>query len=299
MNRALALALATLALVLAVAVPLAWRGEAPPTAACGSTPCPRRAAATAPPDTRPHREFGPLPQGPFPRTRARLEQRALQGDDAAALRLGEIHLTCPGWTPMPDGVFDQALARLLAHRPDAKLDGLPVADPRTLDWVLQEKRRIDALCEGTAGMPPTARAQGERWIALAAGRGNAEARLAYADMAFREFADAAEMLERADEVARRRDRALAWLNALERAGDARVLAARAKAHRWGVLPRDRVRALAYWLAYRATAAGRALPPATADAYDAQYRKGLDEAGLRRAQALARDIGIAFGRRTTR
>lgn len=269
-------------LLVAVALAGAWfvmrprNGSAPIASAALSRPADPPVPVAAP----------PLPQGPFDAVRTQLEHRASAGDAQAAYRLGAVIGQCRRYQPMDDTAFARAVVGA-AGLFRQLVGGSGDDDERlAIDMLLENKVRLDELCKGTDALRRDAKAgDAARWLARAAELGDRRAMVEYADVAFEEFDDVAKMLDNAAEVARRRDRARAWLQAAREAGDTEAAFGFSKAYMRGDLYRiDRERALAWWLAYAAEGGdpGRA----TATAIERRLRNELDSAAQARAERLA-------------
>jgi len=236
-----------------------------------------------------------LPQGPFDAIRPQLERRAAEGDAQAAYRLGAVIGQCRRYQSMDDTAFAQAVvgaAGLFRQLVGGNRDD----DERlAVDMLLENKVRLDELCKGTDALRRDARpGYAARWLARAAELGDRRAMVDYAEVAFEEFDDAAKLMDNAAEVARRRDRARAWLQAARDAGETEAAFGFSKAYMRGDLyRRDRERSLAWWLVYAAEGGdpGRA----TAAAIERRLRNELDPAAQERAGRLAATLTT---RRTT-
>lgn len=245
------------------------------------------------------RRRDPLPAGPFNAVRDELERRAHAGDAEAAYRLGHVMANCRRYEPMADGVFADMLVKgggML--RGMMRIAGRPVEEQEMLDILVYSKELMDRTCAGAIDLAATVDpGDAHRWIDRAAALGHPRAMAEYSQVAFAEFQTHHALLDNADEVARRRDRAEVLLDGALRAGEPTALAAAAKWHGSdGVRRGDPVRALAYWLAYSRSSEGRALPRAVLKLGRERFTSGLDAARVRQAEALSHEIAT-LGLRT--
>ncbi|QWP76969.1 hypothetical protein J5226_00740 [Lysobacter sp. K5869] len=204
----------------------------------------------------------PLPRGRFQDIRAELEARARAGDAQAAYRLGEVLGRCRNYQPIAGGEFTEMLARAIANGGTyLRIGGRSVDDPQLLDVMLYSKDRADAVCGDVGDLSGAVRAGDARaWLELAAERGHARAMVDYGEFAFEDLPTDGDLLDHADEVARRRELARAYLRRAFEAGEPESLLALAAAHgNKPYLGRDAAEAAAYFKAYRGTDAGRRMP----------------------------------------
>ena len=238
------------------------------------------------------RNFGPLPVGDFRTTRALLESRAMAGDAAAAFRLAEVIGRCQKYQSVSDSTFATILAGLVGlFDGGMRMGDERISGTEAIGLFSDAKAEADALCEGTDGMKVAmSPADAHRWNHHAATLGHTRAMAAYADHAFLEFPKAADLMDHAAEVARRRETARLMLDRALRAGEPEALKALAIAHgKDGWMRRDPVLALAYWEAYRLTPAGQELSSTMASITERQLRSRVDPAGEARARGLARAL----------
>lgn len=237
------------------------------------------------------RTFGPLPEGGFDRTRATLESRARAGDAEAAFRLGEVIGRCQKYQAVSDSAFARLLAGAVGALGGLRLDGERISPTDAVGLLSDAKAEMDELCGGTEAVRGSMRpADAHRWNHHAATLGHTRAMAAYADHAFSEFETAADLIDHAKEVARRRETARIMLGRALKAGEPEALRSFAMAHaRGGWMQRDPVLALAHWEAYRRTAVGNGLSSAHAELFARRLHAQVDAAGRQRASELAHTI----------
>lgn len=242
----------------------------------------------------------PLPAGRFQDIRGALEVRARAGDAQAAYRLGEVLGRCPGYEPMPGGAFTDLLARTIAKSGttmlrigDRKLD-----DPDVLDMMLYAKDQADAICGDVGDLAGSVRkGEAREWMELAAERGHTQAMVDYGNFAFEDLPSDGDLLDHAEEVAQRRERARGYLRRAFEAGDADAMLALAAAHgNKPYLGRDTTQSLAYFKAYRRTAAARKLPRGVINMIEQQLTQNASAQELRDSEQRSAQILQAFQQR---
>lgn len=229
-----------------------------------------------------------VPGGSFDAQRVQLEAAAANGDPHAAFRLGQAIAHCLDYNPVASGRAAQMMAELIAQAGTSiRIGGRPLGDERSIDAVLfaqQEARRVCADTDSLRASPPTLDAY--HYIAQAAQAGHPRAAALYPDVAFLEFRSPTELIDNAEEVDRRRERARAYLLAAVRAGEPEALLAASRAYAAdGWLAPDPERALAYWIAYRASADFMRVPESLASDRTAELEEMLTAS--QRAQAATR------------
>ncbi|MGO4261032.1 hypothetical protein [Lysobacter sp. TAB13] len=263
-------------------------GEAPPSASVAATGGARVA------DSGP--AAAPLPTGAFRDIHKELEVRARAGDAPAAYRLGQIISRCREYKPIPGGEFTQMLAGAIAHASGAiRMGSRKLDDPDLLDMLLYAKNEADAICGGVGDLPASVRKGDARlWFELAAERGHTKAMTDYGRFAFDDFASDVDLLDKADEVVARRERARGYLRRAFESGEPESLLALAAAH--GNMPflgRDTTESLAYWKAYRQTAPGRKLPAGVVNMMEEQLPAASNPQQVRDSQLRSAEIMQAF------
>ncbi|MEF3081650.1 hypothetical protein V3391_05415 [Luteimonas sp. SMYT11W] len=240
-----------------------------------------------------------IPDGPFDSQRVQLEAAAANGDAHAAFRLGQAIAHCLNYSPVASGRAAQRMAELIAQAgTHIRIGDRPLGDERSIDMVLFAQQEGERLCTDTDSLrttPPTLDAF--HYIAQAAQAGHPGAAALYPDLAFREFRTPAELIENADEVERRRERARSYLLRSVRSGAPEALLAASKAYSAdGWLARDPEQALAYWLTYAATDDFRRIPESLANERTAEL-EGMATASQRERAAAqaARIMGLSGGR----
>jgi hypothetical protein len=266
-----------------------------PASRSGGTPAASSSPSTRPGDGGRPASTSPLPTGPFDAVRDQLEQRASAGDAAAAYRLGRVIAGCRRYVEIDNGAFAGMLLRA-AGTLGGLLNGGSGDDERlVMDALIEQKAFMDDLCAGTGAMRRSATAaDAQRWLALAAERGDVQAMALYGDAAFEEYPAAADLLDHADEVARRRDRARGWLASAYGKGEPEALFGYAKAYMRGDLfPQDDERALGWWLGYRRSTTQGSFGPAAAAAFERRLRNAVDAPTAARAEAFGRRVALGI------
>lgn len=227
-----------------------------------------------------------IPDGPFDTQRVQLEAAAINGDPEAAFRLGQAIAHCLDYRPLASGQAAQLMAELIAKAGTSiRIGDRPLSDERSIDTILFAQQEAQRLCADTASLrsrPPTLDAY--HYIAQAAGAGHPGAQALYPDLAFSEFRSPIDLIENAEEVDRRRERARAYLPGAVRAGEPAALLAASRAYAAdGWLARDPEQALAYWIAYTATDDFRRIPESLANERTAEL-EGMATASQRERAA---------------
>lgn len=236
----------------------------------------------------------PLPNGPFDGVRTTLESRAAAGDAEAAYQLGHVMFQCARYEPISDQAFAGMIAKVVVGmgRFVRVVKSEPLDSADSLDTILHAKAEQDRLCTGTEALRRTLRpGDAHRWNHMAAMKGHPRAMAEYGLHAFVEYETDADLLDHAEEVARRRDTARVMLERARMAGEREALLQGARAYsNGGWLRRDPVRALGYWMAYRSGPVQPGTPEGALRLGDAHYGAGVDAAGRAQAIALARSLG---------
>lgn len=233
-----------------------------------------------------------VPAGPFDALRPRLEAAAADGDADAAFRMGRTLAHCLQYRPIPGDRITQLMAEAIATAgPNVTIGGRPLGDERNMDMLLFAHQEAERLCADTDSLRATPPAlDALDYIEQAAEAGHPQAMALYPDLAFREFRTPIELIENAEEVARRRGRAQAHLLAAVRAGEPAALLAASRAYAQdGWLARDPELALAYWLAYRATGDAGRVPESLRDERTAELESLATPAQRERALVRATRI----------
>lgn len=230
-----------------------------------------------------------LLEAPFDTVRPQLEASASRGDARAAYRLGTTIAGCMHYKPMTDTGFDRLLSQAAAAGGEAvRIGARALGDDETIDMLLYAHGETTRLCADTEALrqdPPTRDAF--HWIALAAERGHPPAMAVYGQHAFAEFATDADLVENAVEVARRRERAKAFLDSAMTLGEPAAFVTSAGAHAAeGWLTPDPQLAYTHLLVYLQTQDGRKMPPSLRRTVEETYVRGLTPPARRQAQADA-------------
>ncbi|MBT2747669.1 MULTISPECIES: hypothetical protein [unclassified Lysobacter] len=238
----------------------------------------------------------PLPTGTFQDIHKELEVRARAGDARAAYRLGQIISRCREYKPIPGGEFTEMLAGVVAHAgASIRMGSRKLDDPDLLDMMLYAKNEADAICGGVGDLPASVRKGDARaWFELAAQQGHTKAMTDYGRFAFDDLASDADLLDKADEVVARRERARGYLRRAFESGEPESLLALAAAH--GNMPflgRDTTQSLAYWKAYRRTAEGRKLPEGVVNMMEEQLLAASTPQQVRDSERRSAEIVQAF------
>lgn len=272
-----------------LAMLFAWRAHVPPgreaTAFGTETGAGAATHATEKPVAR-------VPEGPFDAMRSQLEVAADAGDADAAFRLGRALAHCIDYTPLPGGRVSALIAELVAGAGDAiRIGGRPIGDDRNIDLLLFAHSEASRLCADTEGLranPPAKDAL--YYVSLAAERGHPEAMALYPDVAFREYTSLAALVDAADEVERRRNRATQMLSAAVRAGEPAALLAMSRAHdAHGWLTPDPARALGFWLAFSETPMYRRFPDSLTSEHVRKLEQTASAEERSHARVLAREL----------
>ena len=292
--------LMTLAAVAIAAAVLVMRHREPPTSgapgeAATSAPAPAHASASehdqaAAPTRRKNAAAGVADDQPFSAIRPELERRALEGDAAAARRLGLTLANCNHYVDVPDATIEERVVDAAASGMTVK-DGNRVVPPEEILALyklgIQQKRRD---CKGVSGLDePDAWKQAFRWIERAASLGDADAQALFGALAFADF-DARNALVDAEKMRDRKELAIDYLQRSLAAGDALALAQMSIRYQDGILfPPDPEKAYAYAWAYSLTTRANEIVPALLETMLAQRGAALDEATLERARAEGQQL----------
>ncbi|MCQ4163395.1 hypothetical protein [Tahibacter harae] len=267
------------------------------TAAATSAAPPATAAAAVPPPAEPPAAAAAAAAAPeqaasFAERRAVLDQRAAAGDAAAAAELGGILANCWRYVPATQEKIEEAVVNGLAGNVEAPLVAGVPAPPELLLLMLQQSQQ--ELARRCTNLGPRWKwremAQVPALLERAADAGQVQAMLDYAQHAFIDYGAAAEMLQDADEVKRRKEKARAFLRQALRRGEARALLLQADAYAAGPLENiDPFAAYAYMSAFFASAAAQDWPPRLRELYLQTVAQRLDPAQI--AQARERGLQI--------
>jgi hypothetical protein len=194
-----------------------------------------------------------------------LRERAEAGDAATAYRLARRIDECSSHRPSTDAAIAQDVVDLYAqHDEPPRIIGVTIEPDEMLAMHTRAQRELDALCVGhVAGTiaRDSRRSEAFRLIEAAAVAGHAAAQVQYIEAAFGEYAHGRAAYRAAEEILRRRNQALAYLESARAAGNRGALLALAISHTEdGVFPRDDAVAAAHRLAYL-RAGGERLPAA--------------------------------------
>ena len=290
------------AVAIAAAVLVMRHREAPTSGALAkaatSAPAPARAPEhhkTAAPTRRENPTATVADDRPFNAIRPELERRALEGDAAAARRLGLTLANCNHYVDLPDATIEERVVDAAASGMTVK-DGNRVVPPEEILALyklgIQQKRRD---CKGVSGLDePDAWKQAFRWIERAASLGDADAQALFGALAFADF-DARNALVDADKMRDRKELAIDYLQRSLAAGDALALAQMSIRYQDGLLfPPDPEKAYAYAWAYSLTTRANEIVPALLETMLAQRGAALDEATLERARAEGRQLAGCCG-----
>lgn len=234
----------------------------------------------------------PVPEGPFDVVRPRLENAAAAGDPDAAFRLGRALMHCLDYRPITDGALVELMTELIANAGSSiRIGGRALDDEVSIDTVLFAQEETRRTCADTASLrarPPALDAHA--YIEQAARAGHPGAAALYPELVFREFRTPVELIENAEEVARRRDHARAYLLAAVRTGEPEALLAASRAYSVnGWLAPDPEQALTYWLAYTRTDAFARIPASLASERTAELEAMATASQQERAAARAAHI----------
>ncbi|NYZ63283.1 hypothetical protein [Luteimonas deserti] len=233
-----------------------------------------------------------VPEGPFDAMRPQLEAAAHAGDADAAFRLGRTLAHCIDYTPVPGGRMTAMIAEMVAGAGNAiRIDGRPIGDDRNIDLLLFAHAEATRLCADTDGLRADPPADGALYyVTLAAERGHPEAMALYPDVAFREFKSLSALVDAADEVERRRNRATQMLSVAVRSGEPAALLAMSRAHDAdGWLTPDPARALGFWLAFSETPMHRRFPDSLTSEHVRKLEQTASAEERAHARALAREL----------
>ncbi|HVH33836.1 MAG TPA: hypothetical protein VM847_06980 [Tahibacter sp.] len=223
---------------------------------------------------------------------ADLERRTAAGDAEAAGELGGIIGTCRHYSPVSTQNIEETVVDGMAAGVDPPLiAGSPVS-PELLVLVLQQGQpELDRRCAGIDKDQLSgnlARVPG--LLERAADAGQVQAMLDYPRHAFAGFGGTPRMLAEADEVARRKTKARAYLREALRRGEARALLLLGDAYASGPLEKvDPLLAYAHVGAFFQTPAGQEWSPRLRELYLQALAQHLDAPQLERARQQAMQI----------
>lgn len=263
-------------------------------------------AATAPPLAAAV-SASPQPQPPVPVTaaataaqaatfierRSALEQRAAAGDAAAAAELGGILATCWRYTPTTPESLEEAVVNGLAGNVEAPLVAdVPVSPELLLLMLQQSQQELARRCADVGGVKWKwhEMARAPALLERAAEAGQVQAMLDYAQHAFADYGSTADMLQDADEVKRRKEKARAFLRQALRRGEARALMLQADAYAAGPLEDiDPLAAYAHMSAFFESPAAQDWPPRLRELYLQTVAQRLDAAQVEQVRARGRQL----------
>lgn len=230
-----------------------------------------------------------VPQGTFDSMRPQLETAAAAGDADAAFRMGQALAHCLDYKPLADGQVSRLVAELIATADGSiRIGGRPLSDGASIDAVLFAQQEAQRICADTASLRASAPAlSAYQYIEQAAKAGHPGAGALYPELAFLEFRTPIELIDNAEEVDSRRNRARAYLLSAVRAGEPEALLAASRAFSEdGWLPRDPEQALAYWIAYTTTDDFSRIPESLSNNKTAELEGMVTEVQRERAASLA-------------
>lgn len=192
-----------------------------------------------------------LPEGSFEANRKVLEDLARAGNAEAAFRIAEVIAYCREYVALDNSLFDELLVRLASWGGQAvSFAGRAFGDQLNIDLMLESKAMLDAKCDRVGDLSAENAESAHAWMLRAASLGHLPAMAAYPAYAFASYTSHADLIDHADEVIVRRERARRWLEQSAAGGAPEALLAYANAHsEGGLLEHDPVRALAYLQAY--------------------------------------------------
>lgn len=285
------------AAVFFAALAYVWLKPAQQGATAAGTAAARPATAAAEPAQPPPAAAAAAPAAPaqaatFAETRVVLEQRVAAGDAAAAAELGGILATCWRYVPATPAKIEEAVVNGLAGNVEPpRVAGVPVPPELLLLMLQQSQQELARRCAnlGTRG-EWREMAQAPALLERAADAGQVQAMLDYAQYAFVDYGTSAEMLQDADEVKRRKEKARAFLRQALRRGEARALLLQADAYAAGPLENiDPFAAYAYMSAFFASTAAQEWPPRLRELYLQTVAQRLEPAQI--VQARERGLQI--------
>ncbi|MBN8738340.1 MAG: sel1 repeat family protein [Xanthomonadaceae bacterium] len=228
--------------------------------------------------------------------RADLDRRVAAGDVDAMAELGGIIGVCRHYSPISAQHIEETVVDGMAAGVEPPLiAGKPVS-PELLVLMLQQGQpELDRRCAGIDRRQ--LRDDLDRAPALlerAADAGSVEAMLDYSRYAFAGYGGTDQMLADADEVARRKEKARAYLRESLRRGDARALLLLGDAYASGPLEKiDPLQAYAYASAFFQSPAGQEWSPRLRELYLQALAQQLDAQQLIQARENAAQISRDF------
>lgn len=218
----------------------------------------------------------PLPEGAIADIYDELRARAEAGDGAAAHRLAETMLLCRRYKPKSREETDEAIVEFGARVEDGE-DKSWMSRDTLVGLLLSAADQQASRCIGFAGLgiddPDAARLD---WLARAVAARHPAAMVEQAQILLQTHSRREEIIQNAEEVRVLRAQATTLLQDAVATGEPRALLRAANAHFSGdLLPRDRVAAYAYMLAYHAGDPAPGAPASMIAAADRRFSDGLD------------------------
>jgi TPR repeat protein len=232
---------------------------------------------------------------PFAEIRPELERRALEGDAAAARRLGMTLANCNHYVDVPDETIEERVVDAAA-RGMTVTDGGRVVQPDEILTMyklgIRQKRRD---CKGVSGLDePDGWKKAGEWIKRAAALGDADAQAVYGSFAFADFT-ARNALVDAEKMRDQKQLAIDYLQRSLAERDALALVQMSGRYEDGLLfPADPEKAYAYAYAYSLTTRASDIVPEILERLLAQRAAALDEAARERARAEGQQLAACCG-----
>lgn len=226
-----------------------------------------------------------------------LQARADAGDGEAAFALGRLLLGCLHYTEIDLMTLeDELIDAVAADNPFLRAFTGQSSNERAIQLLLDIQGDQERLCEGRE-LPAQAVRLRRAAIALdrAAQSGHARAQLAWVQAFRQRWFDPQDVVRSAELVRVERERARAYLQQALLSRLPEALLAQHVAHASGDLDsRDRVRAAAYWRAWRRLGSpGAPLPGWLLSEVDGQVAQSVSAQQLKAADALANQLVSEF------
>ena len=229
---------------------------------------------------------------PFLEIRAELEQRASNGDSAAARRLGMTFAYCNHYQPISSKHLEDGVVEMTASGMTIIDQGNKITPYTLLQRLKVSRAQADRMCKNAAGLHESyadASKLAYTWIEKGASLGDADSQAMYASVAFASY-DARTALANAEEVRDRKQRAIDYLQQSLETGDALALLELSKSYASGMLfPKSDITSYAYLYAYSLTSRASESDPDFLGYLLAQAAKPLDDTALQQAREEGRRL----------
>jgi len=218
---------------------------------------------------------------------AELDRSAAAGDVDAAAEFGGLLGVCGHYSPVSAANIEESVVTgMAAGLEPPQIAGTPAPPELVILLMQQAQPELDQRCAGIdVKQLWEGQARAPALLERAADAGRIQAMLDYSRHAFAGYGGVNDMLSQMDEIARRKQKARAYLRRAASLGEARALLLLGDAYASGPLEKiDPQQAYAYMSAFFRSAAAQDWPPRLRELYLQTLAQHLDAAQLAQARA---------------